>query len=332
MRIPYDMMTECFRKILVKCGMNEAKAARSAALFADASRDGVYTHGLNRFPRYVRYIQAGDIDVNAEPILVNRMGALARYDGQRGPGNLNAQDCMEEAMRLADTYGIGCVALSNTNHWMRPGSYGLQAAEKGYMAILWTNTIPNMPPWGGSEAKLGNNPVVFAVPSRQGVVLLDVAMSMFSYGKLEAYDRQGRELPVDGGFDNRGELTKNAGEILKTKQPLPIGYWKGSGMSLMLDLMAAALSGGRTTREVGELPVERELSQVFIAVKMDAFGDQEILLDKIEATLADLKSCPAMAEGSAVRWPGEGMKKVRQESMEKGILVDEKIWQEVLEL
>ncbi|MBQ7915872.1 MAG: 3-dehydro-L-gulonate 2-dehydrogenase [Firmicutes bacterium] len=330
MRVPFETMISEFYRVLTKLGMPEDRARRSAQLFAESSRDGVYTHGLNRFPRYVDNIKDGTIDVNAQPVLTQQMGALARYDGCKGPGNLNAQYCMDRAMELAEQFGIGCVAVGNTNHWLRPGAFGLQAAEKGYLAIMWTNTIPNMPPWGGKDARLGNNPIVFAVPSRQGVVLLDVAMSMFSYGKLESYARAGKELPVDGGIDSQGNITKDAGEIMKTKQPLPIGYWKGSGMSLMLDLMAAVLSGGRTTREVGELPLETELCQVFIVMKMDAFGDKEILLDKIDATLADVKASPALQEGAMVRWPGEGMQKVRRESLEQGVLVDEEIWQKVL--
>ncbi len=332
MRVSYETMYTVFSEVLQKNGMTPERAGQAAKLFADASRDGVYTHGLNRFQRYVRNIQDGIIDVAAEPELLNQVGAIARYDGHHGPGNLNAQFCTERAMELADRYGIGCVALARTNHWLRPGSYGIQAAEQGYLAILWTNTIPNMPPWGGKEARLGNNPVVMAVPSRRGVVLLDAAMSMFSYGKLESYARSGKPLPVDGGLDSQGKPTRDASEVLKTGQPLPIGFWKGSGMSLMLDLMAAALSGGRTVREVGELEQETELSQVFLLMKLDAFGDQEILLDKIDATLQELESCPALCQDVQVRWPGQGMQRVRKESMEQGILVEESIWEQVQNL
>ena len=103
-------------------------------------------------------------------------------------------------------------------------------------------------------------------------------------------------------------------------------------MSLMLDLMAAALSGGRTVREVGELEQETELSQVFLVMKLDAFGDQEILLDKIDATLQELESCPALGQDIQVRWPGQGMQRVRKESMEQGILVEESIWEQVQNL
>ncbi|MBQ7064240.1 MAG: 3-dehydro-L-gulonate 2-dehydrogenase [Firmicutes bacterium] len=330
MRVPYDEMVAVFKRVLLKYGMREDKADRAAHLFADASRDGVYTHGLNRFPRYIEYIEAGAIDLDAEPELVQQFGAIARYDGHKGPGNLNAEICAQKAMELADQYGIGCVALGHTNHWLRPGSYGIQAAEKGYIAILWTNTTPNLPAWGGKEPKLGNNPIVFAVPSRQGVVLLDAAMSMFSYGKIESYMRAGKELPVDGGFDSNGNITRNAAEIFKTSQALPIGFWKGSGMSLMLDLIVSTLSGGFTVREVGTVPLESELCQMFLMIRTDIFGDQETMLDKIDATLADMKTATPMKEGVAVRWPGEGMKRVRAESMELGVLVDDEIWNKVL--
>ena len=125
-------------------------------------------------------------------------------------------------------------------------------------------------------------------------VLVDVAMSMFSYGKLESYARSGKELPVDGGYNKNQQITKNAAEILETHECIPIGYWKGSGLSLALDLIAATLAGGRTSRMVGELPAETELSQVFIAISLDSFKDKETLEANIDATLQvyeDLCTC-----------------------------------------
>lgn len=224
------------------------------------------------------------------------------------------------------------MALSNTNHWMRPGNYGLMAVEENCIGILWTNTVPNMPPWGGREARLGNNPVVLAIPHGGTPVLVDVAMSMFSYGKLESYARSGKELPVDGGYNKEQEITKNAAEILETHQCIPIGYWKGSGLSLALDLIAATLAGGRTSRMVGELPVETELSQVFMAISLDAFADKETLMKHIDETLRDMKTSLPVSENHPVYYPGENMMRVRKENMELGIPVDEGIWQKVLDM
>lgn len=332
MRVNYDTMYREFVRVLESRGFVRERAELSARLYADASRDGVYTHGLNRFPKFIASVDNGTVKVDKEPVLKEAFGVLERFDGQKGPGNLNAYSSMKRAIELAKEHVIGCVALANTNHWMRPGNYGLMAVEENCIGILWTNTVPNMPPWGGRDARLGNNPVVLAIPNGDAPVLVDVAMSMFSYGKMESYARSGRELPVDGGFNENQQITKNAAEILKTHQCLPIGYWKGSGLSLALDLIASVLAGGRTSRMVGELPVETELCQVFIAISLDGFGDKESLVQNIKDTLEDLKTSAPVKEDQQVYYPGENMMNVRRESMEQGILVDEGIWQKVLEL
>ena len=332
MRVSYDTMYQEFVRVLLKRGFTKEKAELSAKLYADASRDGVYTHGLNRFPKFMTSIDKGCVNIQAEPVLKESFGFFERYDGQQGPGNLNAYACMKRTIELAKKHTMGCVALSNTNHWMRPGNYGLMAVEENCIGILWTNTVPNMPPWGGREARLGNNPVVLAIPHGDTPVLVDVAMSMFSYGKLESYARSGKELPVDGGYNKEQEITKNAAEILETHQCIPIGYWKGSGLSLALDLIAATLAGGRTSRMVGELPVETELSQVFMAISLDAFEDKEVLMKHIDETLCDMKTSLPVSENHPVYYPGENMMRVRKENMELGIPVDEGIWQKVLDM
>src|SRR6185369_8244775 len=126
------------------------------------------------------------------------------------------------------------------------------------IGICWTNTLPNLPPWGSSEPRLGNNPLVIAVPRPAGHVVLDMAMSQFSYGALAAYRARGEMLPVEGGFDTEGRLTRDPATIEASQRPLPIGYWKGSGLSLMLDLIATMLSGGLATHQIPKDP-EREI-------------------------------------------------------------------------
>ena len=329
MRIPYDEMKRELARVLKKHGIEAGRAERSAALFADASRDGIYSHGLNRFPVFVRAIAAGDVNVHAEASFEETIGVMERWNGNRGIGNLNACAAMERAVALAKEHGIGVVGLKNNNHWMRPGNYGLMAAEAGCIGILWTNTLPLMPPWGGRDARLGNNPIVFAVPNGDEPVLLDIAMSMFAYGKLETYARQGKELPLDGGYDSKQNLTRDASQILHTKQALPMGYWKGSGLALMLDLVAAAVSGGHTTREVGEYPRETAVSQVFIAIDVEGLPNREAYLEQVKATLADLQTSTPREAGKPPTYPGQHMMAVRRENMANGIPVEESIWNKI---
>src|SRR4029077_4230593 len=111
-------------------------------------------------------------------------------------------------------------------------------------------TLPNLPPWGADEPRIGNNPIVMAVPRDGGHVVLDMAMSQFSYGAPRSYPPRGEQLPVDGGFDRDGHLTRDPAAIEASKRPLPIGSWKGSGLSMLLDMMAELLSGCHRTHEI----------------------------------------------------------------------------------
>jgi 3-dehydro-L-gulonate 2-dehydrogenase len=263
---------------------------------------------------------------------VEGFGSMERWDGQRGPGNLNAWICTQRCIQLAKEHTVGVVALRNNNHWMRPGNYGIEMTRHDCIGMLWTNTTPNMPAWGGKDAKLGNNPMVVAVPYKDSPVVVDVAMSLFSYGQLEKYKREGVMCPVDGGIDRDGNITRDPAKILETHQVLPIGYWKGSGLSLTLDLIAATLSGGTTTRGVGELPYETSLSQFFLAVDLSQLPDRAERERQIGLTLADMQESIPVTEGRKVHYPGQGMKAKHEESMQEGVVVDDGIWQSVLEM
>src|SRR5207248_6999596 len=272
-RVPYHELIDVLARILMKVGFTGDRARRAAGLFADASRDGVYSHGVNRFLRFLRALRSGIVDPQATPVLMSPFGALERWDGRLGPGSLNAQQCMDRAITLSRTHGIGCVALANTNHWMRGGNYGWQAADAGAIGICWTNTMPNLPPWGASEPRLGNNPLIIAVPRPEEHVVLDMAMSQFSYGALESYRRRGELLPVIGGFDAEGQLTRDPAAIEQSARPLPIGYWKGSGLALMLDMMAGLLSGGRFSHQITPDPEQESgLSQVFVSFNLTSLA------------------------------------------------------------
>ena len=330
-RVGYDDLVKTLAVILAKLGFAEDRARRAACLFADASRDGVSSHGVNRFPRFMRALRNGLVNPQATPELVSRFGALERWDGHRGPGMLNAYQCMQRAIALCREYGIGCVALANTNHWMRGGNYGWQAADAGLIGICWTNTMPNLPAWGAADPRLGNNPLIIAVPRAEGPLVLDMAMSQFSYGAIESYRLKGQQLPVPGGFSREGELTRDPAAIEESCRPLPIGYWKGSGLALMLDLIASILSGGLATHQITADP-EREtrLSQVFIAIDAGSLGPPD-RVDEITNAVVDDLHASHTATGEHVRYPGEQVLKSRRENLERGIPVNAAIWKQIQE-
>lgn len=332
MRIQYDEMKTLFRDILLSYGFPDGKAEKTAAIFADNSLDGVYSHGLNRFQRFVGYIADGHVDPLAEPTVEESFGPFQRWNGNLGAGCTNAALAMEAAMGLASSHGLGCVAVRNTNHWMRGGTYGLMAARAGFAAICWTNTFPNMPSWGAKTPNLGNNPLVMAFPGNNGEIVMDGAMAQYSYGALDGCRMSGRRLPYPGGYDGDGRLTTDPAAILETMRPLPIGLWKGSGYSLLLDLIGAALSRGNTVPEIGRTGEEAGLTQVFIAFDIDKLSGREYVAALTERLLADFKAAEPAEEGVPFHYPGERMAKTRKENMELGIPVNEGIWNELSEL
>lgn len=322
LRVSFEELHQALRRALRKLGFAEERADLCARLFAETTRDGVYTHGVGRFPRFVRMIRSGRIDIHAAPRRTGGRGCVERSDGGCGPGNLNAWESMGRALALARSHGMGAVALANTTHWMRAGTYGWQAADAGCIGVCWTNTLPNMPPWGSAEARLGNNPLVFAVPRPGGPVVLDMAMSQFSYGALAAYRERGELLPVEGGFDSQGRLTRDPAAIESSGRPLPAGYWKGSGLALVLDMIAAMLAGGLATHQIPADP-DREtgISQFFLAIDPSSFGDAGAaqIADNIVASIGG-------------RYPGQRALALRAENLALGVPVDPAVWREVQDM
>ncbi len=327
LRVPYAALYEALTRAMQQLGLSDDRAALSARLFAETTRDGVYTHGLNRFPRFAAMVRNGSIDVHAEPTRTASFGGLERWDGHRGPGNLNAYAAMQRAISLAHGHGIGGIALANTNHWMRGGSYGWLAAESGLFALCWSNTLANLPAWGAATPTLGNNPLVIAIPHPGGHIVLDMAMSQFSYGTLASYSKTGTPLPVHGGFDAAGNLTRDAAAIEASQRALPVGYWKGSGLSLVLDMLAAMLSGGLATHQLPLDPVrEAGQSQIFLAIDPAAISNPQELTHIADGILDSLRHATPADPGRPVRYPGEETLRLREENLRLGIPVDPEIW------
>jgi 3-dehydro-L-gulonate 2-dehydrogenase len=327
MKVSLVKMQEEFQRVLLKWGFSPEKADCCARIFAENSRDGVYSHGVNRFPVFVEMIREGLVDPKAEPETVGRFGQWEQWDGRLAPGMYTASLAIDRSIELAKAQGIGAVAVRNTNHWMRGGTYGWKAAEAGCVAICCSNTIANMPPWGARDPRLGNNPLVIAIPRPPGHMVLDMAVSQYSYGKLQDYDLRGELLPVAGGYDLKGELTRDPAQIRASKRILPIGFWKGSALSLALDALVSLMSGGLSVAGVTSQGKEYGLSQLFICLRTEGL-DPKVL----EEIIAYARSSGPLSEKERVQYPGEQSLAIRKRNEMEGIPVLETIWKQVKEL
>ena len=329
-KIQYSELKNTLEQILLKNGFQDKKASLCAEIFANSTLDGYHSHGVNRFAEFLKTITDGYVQRDAEPTKIFSLGNLERWNGNLGPGPLNAQASMSRAITLAQKYGMGCVALQNSSHWMRGGAFGWQAAEAGCIGICFTNTEPNMPSWGSKSANTGNNPLIVAVPRKEGHIVLDISLSQFSYGKMNAMALEGKKLPFDGGYDADGNITDDPKAIVASRRLFPTGYWKGSGLSIMLDLLATLLSSGRSTAKVGELEAEYGLSQIFICFDTKQLNDDDTHNTLVEQIVNFVTNGEPEKEGGKIHYPGSRTLARRAQNLKEGIPINDDIWNTLL--
>ncbi len=327
-----EAMKEVLFRLFRKHQFSEEKALLLAEVHTENTLHGVNSHGINRVARFDDYVKKGIVKVEAEAEKADAFGSIERWDGHLGSGVINALKCTDRAVALAKTQGMGLVALRNTNHWMRGGYYGWRAADQGCVAILFTNTQPNMPAWGGQESRLGNNPFVVSIPRAEGHVVLDMALSQFSFGKINEYRLRGEKLPCPGGWDEENKLSNDPTKILADERGLPIGYWKGSAFSLVLDMLVTLLSAGNSTGVVGRGEYESGISQVFLCISPERFGDKDLQQRLLNEIIDYTHTVTPVQPGGKTYYPGERSLRAREENLKNGMTVSSEIWQGVLDL
>ena len=313
--------------------LNAQDAKRFAEIFAGNSLDGVYSHGMNRYPRYLSDMESGLCDAKVtQAERVSGLGGLEVWDAHFGVGPLIAQQMAERAIELARTHGIACVALRNNSHWLRAGRYGLMMADAGMMGLCMTNTCMNLVAYGAKEPSTGNNPITIAIPRRAGSLVMDMAVSQYAFGKLEIMAQEGGMLDTPCGYDTDGNLTNDPKKIVESGLMTPMALWKGSALSIMIDLMVSMLSLGRTSLAIGTpADGEKGMSQMFVCMNPAAVIDMDKAEAQMEKTIAFLNSLEPKDGAHGVHAPGENLEKTRARNRERGIPVTEDTWQKIVD-
>ncbi len=330
-RIAFEEMQNVLTQLFLKYKFTEEKASLLAKVHSESTLHGVNSHGINRVGLFLEYLEQELVDINAEAKKVESFGSIERWDGHFGSGVLNATKCINRAIEMAKENGMGLVALRNTNHWMRGGTYGKMAADEGCISILFTNTISNMPPWGAKESRIGNNPFIVSIPREEGHIILDMAVSQFSFGKINNYKLAGKKLPYIGGWDNDDNLTNDPEKILDSKRALPVGYWKGSALSIVLDMLATLLSAGNSTYRISQKKYETGVSQVYLCIYPDVFQDKNLQENLINEIINYTHDVETINGDDATYYPGERSAATAILNKKEGIPVDETVWQKIMD-
>ncbi|MBM3526151.1 MAG: Ldh family oxidoreductase, partial [Alphaproteobacteria bacterium] len=252
-RIPEATLLDIARRILEGEGAPSAERELVARHLVDANLKGHDSHGVAMLETYVKHAKAGTLKPANHGIVLSERPPFLQVDGERGHGQVVAHDATRRAIAAARATGACIMAIRNAHHMGRIGTYGEMAAAAGLTAIIAVNVTGHrglVAPHGGSDGRLGTNPLCIAVPgpTADTPFVLDMATSKVAVGKIRVSMNKGEELPEDMVLDPQGQPTRDPATMFDEPggAVLPIGEHKGYGLGLAIDILAGAMTGGGT--------------------------------------------------------------------------------------
>lgn len=308
-KVPPEPLTDFVVAVLEGLKVPRPDAHTVAEVLVLADLRGIGSHGVARLSRYVDGLRDGSIGATDHSKVVRDNKCVALVDGGKSLGQVVGRKAMELAITKARDYGVGFVAVRNSNHYGIAGYYSLMALHKGMLGISMTNSFPLVVPTFGRQALIGTNPISVSAPGERQPFVLDMATSVVPRGKLENYDREGTALPLGWAVDARGKGTTNAREVLDNMANrrgggiLPLGGegeefsgHKGYGLGLMVEILCGALPGAALGPEVYSAKGEPNVGHFFGAIDIAAFRPVEEFERDLDRLTVHLKDSPK-AEG-----------------------------------
>jgi LDH2 family malate/lactate/ureidoglycolate dehydrogenase len=307
--------------LLTEVGVPHDDAAIVADALTSADARGMHSHGMVRLPVYVRRIVAGGARMGISGTIVSETAATALLDGEDGIGQVIAARAMQEAIRKAREAGAGVVGVRRSNHFGEGAYYVAQAIAEGMIGLITTSGSPNMPYWGAREPVLGTLPLAVGVPAGDEMpIVLDLAFGMVSKGKVIQAAAKGERIPDNWAVDRNGDATDDPQAVLDGGWILPIGGYKGSGLILIMEVLAAVLTGSRFATEIYDLYGDHSRPQGIghfaFAIDVRAFMPLEELTERVDRLIRIVKATGADGQ---VLMPGEREQRLLTERRAAGV-------------
>lgn len=260
--IPLNKIDLVVKEVLTKMGVCPENTEIISETILFAHRTGKGTHGITRLPIYVKKITNGSLNPANDFTIVKEKGGVTVIDAQNGFGQVAAYLAMEKAIQKAETYGVGVVGVRNSNNF-GTAAYFLEMATKQQMiGVVMANSAPAIAPWGGRTAMFGTNPMGFGFPTANGVapIIFDMATSFAARGKIRLAAKNNEKIPFGWALDSEGNPTDDPLKAIRGTL-IPIGEHKGSGLSLVVDVLAGLLTGSAFAGNVKPLNTDGEFSR-----------------------------------------------------------------------
>jgi LDH2 family malate/lactate/ureidoglycolate dehydrogenase len=328
---------EALRQFLVKALTAAGVPAGEGKFVADnllqADLWGIGSHGVSRFPTYLKRIQEGAVNPRPEIKIDKSLPAVLSVDGDNGLGAVVTVKALEAAMAAAAKFGVCAAGIRRSNHFGAAGYYCDMGARANYITIILTDAPPAIPPWGGKEAYFGTNPIAIGLPRRDELpVILDMATSIVARGKIIAASKKGEAIPEGWALNKDGFPTTNAQDALAGTL-LPMAGPKGYALALAVEHLAGVVTGAAFGRDVawqyGDKLARANVGHIMILLKADAFINLENYQERAERFCREIKGCEKAAGVEEIYLPGERERILAQTLMKKGIALPSGLMKEL---
>ena len=296
-----------------------------------ADLTGHDTHGSQRLPSYLKRVRAGTMSSTATPIITFPAPAVAAVDGQNTFGHVAVAAAIDAAMKAAANFGVGMAGVKHSNHFGAASWVVERAVNKDYAAIVFTNSSPALPPWGGREKSLGVSPLAAGFPGSQKPYgdehdkvrpfILDMAPSVAARGKVIKALRRGEQIPEGWALDNEGRPTTNPAAALEGTM-LPMGGPKGSALAILMDVFSGVMTGAAFAGAVAS-PYDpsrpADVGHFVVVMKPDLFVSRAELQGRLNRLWKSVTESKAAEGVDRVWFPGEREQITREERLANGI-------------
>ncbi len=303
----------------------------------EANLAGHDSHGVKMIVKYMENMRNQGLFCNVPLEVIQDTGGIMAFDGGLGYGQRLAREATEAAISRCQGNGSVIWSLRNAHHIGRIGAYGEQVIDAGLVGLFFVNVVghdPTVAPYGGREARFGTNPVCIAVPGgvHGAPLLLDFATSKIAYGKVEVAHNKGVTVPEGSLVDANGYVSTDPGVMFDDKggAQLAFGDYKGSGLALMCELLAGALSGGNTIQPEHARPGNIINNLFSLLIRPDAMPGGGALAGEVERLVSYVKDTPLMQGADGVLLAGEPETKARANRLRDGIPLDAVTWENTL--
>jgi len=305
---------------------------------------GIQSHGMQRVVRYHKGIEKGLIDINAKPEVVFETPVSAVVEGHDAMGQLVGHFAMELAIKKAKETGVGIVSARNSNHYGIAGYYANLALKEGLIGFSCTNSEAIMVPTFARKAMLGSNPIAFTMPAEPYNFFFDASTTVVTRGKLEMYNKLGKELPNGWALNKDGKASQNASEVLgnisdhvgggimplggNTEQ---LGSHKGYGYGMLCEIFASIFSQGGTSNKC-MTGGRSNICHGFMAINPAIFGNPEEVKKHFSTFLQELREAPKAEGAERIYTHGEKEAEAIEVCRKEGVPVIDKTVAELFDV